>query len=150
MITWRLKPFEQLLPAELYEVLRLRQEVFILEQNCVFVDADKKDAPSLHLLGYENGELVAYSRIVPPGVIYEEPSIGRIVTPLKVRKLGYGKQLMEKSILETERRYGKVPIRIMAQSYLKKFYEGYGFMQEGEEFLEDGIPHIIMLRQAAQ
>ena len=97
-------------------------------------------------MGYVNNELVAYSRIVKPGVSYQEVSIGRVVSSTKHRGLAYGRQLMSESIAQIEKQYGPVPIRIGAQQYLQKFYESFGFVKEGEAYLEDGIPHIIMLR----
>ena len=146
MPTWIFKPFTELTLTELYAIMRLRQEVFIVEQNCPYLDADGKDLKSYHLMGYVNNELVAYSRIVKPGVSYQEVSIGRVVSSTKHRGLAYGRQLMSESIAQIEKQYGPVPIRIGAQQYLQKFYESFGFVKEGEAYLEDGIPHIIMLR----
>jgi len=146
MPTWIFKPFTELTLTELYAIMRLRQEVFIVEQNCPYLDADGKDLKSYHLMGYVNNELVAYSRIVKPGVSYQEVSIGRVVSSTKHRGLAYGRQLMSESIAQIEKQYGPVPIRIGAQLYLQKFYESFGFVKEGEAYLEDGIPHIIMLR----
>jgi ElaA protein len=148
MLHWTLSAFDKLSLTELYAIMRLRQEVFVLEQKCPFIDADGKDQASYHLSGYLDNDIAAYARIVPPGVIYKEPSIGRIVTATKHRQAGYGKQLMEKSLRETENFFGNTAIRIMAQQYLKRFYEYYGFKQLGEPFLEDDIWHIIMLRPA--
>ena len=146
MIEWQLKLFNELTPAELYAVLRLRGEVFIVEQNCPYIDADGKDFDSHHLMGYVGEDLAAYSRLVFPGISYEEVSIGRVITSGKYRRKDFGKLLMQKSIEEIERIYGKVPIRIGAQAYLKKFYEGFGFVDLNEPYLEDGIEHLIMLR----
>ena len=148
MIAWQLKPFNDLSVQELYGIMRLRQEVFIVEQNCPYLDADGKDLKSYHLMGFEGDELAAYSRIVLPGVSYDEVSIGRVVSGTKYRKQGYGIFLMKEAIRQIESLYGQVPIRIGAQKYLQKFYEGFGFIREGEEYLEDGIPHIIMVREA--
>lgn len=146
MISWQLKTFEALSPIELYSILRLRGEVFVLEQNCPYVDADGKDLHSYHLLGFVGNDLAAYSRLVLPLVSYKEVSIGRVVTSMKYRKKDYGKLLMQKSIEEVERMFGQVPIRIGAQAYLKKFYENFGFVDMNEPYLEDGIEHLIMLR----
>jgi ElaA protein len=147
MLQWQLKTFHSLTPEEFYAIMRLRQEVFIVEQNCAYLDADGKDIHCHHLSGFNNeGELVAYSRIVPPGISYDEPSIGRVITSLKERRGGYGKELMEKAIEETIRLYGNTAIRIGAQQYLKRFYGSFGFVQQGEPYMEDGIPHIIMLK----
>ncbi|MCW5908762.1 MAG: GNAT family N-acetyltransferase [Chitinophagales bacterium] len=147
MLLWQLKPFTQLSASELYNILRLRNEVFVLEQNCPYVDTDGKDIYSHHLSGFFKGDLAAYARIVPPGVSYTEPSIGRVVTSAKHRRNGFGKELMQKVIEETEKLYGTVPIRIGAQAYLKKFYETFGFEDMNEPYMEDGIPHLIMLRK---
>ena len=146
MIQWVFKPFTELTTNELYAIMRLRQEVFIVEQNCPYLDADGKDLKSNHLMGYVDDELVAYSRIVKPGVSYEEVSIGRVVSSTAHRKLAYGRQLMAESIRRIETLYGNVPVRIGAQQYLQKFYESFGFERLGEPYLEDNIPHIIMLR----
>lgn len=145
-MNWRLKKFEKLTTQELYDILRLRSEVFVVEQNCVFLDMDNKDQQSYHLLGFNNDQLVAYTRLVPPGIAYEYPSIGRVVTSPAERKSGFGKQLMEKSIEETIRLFGNHPIKIGAQLYLHKFYTSLGFKQTSDIYLEDGIEHIEMLR----
>jgi ElaA protein len=148
-IQWLLKKFEELTPYQLYAILQLRNEVFVVEQNCVFQDADDKDQDSYHLMGFENGKLVAYTRIVPAGVIYEPASIGRVVTSPSVRRQGAGKILMEQSIATLYRLFGKVPIKLGAQLYLKKFYESFGFQQTSDVYLEDGIEHIYMLKEVA-
>ena len=145
-IQWKLKKFGELTPYELYDALQLRNEVFVVEQNCVFQDADNKDQDSFHLLGYQNNKLVAYTRLVPPGITYDEASIGRVVSSSTVRGTGAGKALMQESIKRTYELFGINPIRIGAQLYLKKFYESFGFQQIGESYLEDGIPHIYMLK----
>lgn len=149
MLHWVFKPFKDLSLHELYAAMRLRQEVFIVEQSCPYLDADGKDLKSHHLMGYEGEVLVAYSRILPPGVSYEEVSIGRVVTSTIHRKKAYGRQLMDESIKQIKALYGgPVSIRIGAQQYLQKFYESFGFVREGDAYMEDGIPHIIMLRIA--
>ncbi len=144
-IVWSCKPFKDLTNEELYEIFRLRMEVFVVEQNCPYQDADGKDLKSLHVQGKQDGKLIAYTRIVPPGVSYKEVSIGRVITSKEVRKTGAGKMLMSKTIVYLKKEFGNVPIRIGAQEYLKKFYEGFGFISEGDSYIEDGIPHIIML-----
>lgn len=146
MISWQLKNFDSLTPHELYAILRLRTEVFVIEQACIFQDMDNKDQHSYHLMGWENKNLVAYTRLVPPGISYQEPSIGRVVTAPAARGSGIGKLLMEKSIEEIVKSYGKTPIRLGAQLYLKKFYESLGFKQVSDVYDEDGIDHIEMLR----
>ncbi|TAL43002.1 MAG: GNAT family N-acetyltransferase [Chitinophagaceae bacterium] len=145
-MNWILKKFEELTPHELYAVVQLRNEVFVVEQNCVYQDADNKDPQCWHLMGWENDLLVAYTRLVPPGITYELPSIGRVVTSPKMRKMGMGRTLMEKSIETTGKLFGKTPIKIGAQLYLKKFYETLGFQQSGEMYMEDGIEHIEMIK----
>ena len=143
-IEWKLIKFPDFTPYELYDALRLRSEVFVVEQNCVFLDQDSMDEHCYHLLGYKNEKLVAYSRIVPPGIIYKEPSIGRVVTTLLMRKTGVGKELMHRAIKAVYDIYGNSPIKIGAQLYLKSFYESFGFMQASDVYLEDGIKHIYM------
>ena len=146
MIAWQLKKFDSLTPHELYTILRLRTEVFVVEQTCIFQDMDNKDQSSYHLMGWEKDNLVAYTRLVPPGISYNEPSIGRVVTSPAARGSGIGKLLMEKSIEEINRLYGKTPIKLGAQLYLKKFYESLGFRQSSDVYDEDGIDHIEMIR----
>jgi ElaA protein len=143
---WLLKKFEALTPFELYAILQLRNEVFVVEQNCVFQDADDKDQASWHLMGMQDDKLVAYTRLVPPGVSYAEPSIGRVVTSPQVRGTGIGKELMQRSIDQCYRLFGEQPIKIGAQYYLKQFYGSLGFAQVSEIYLEDGIEHIYMLK----
>ena len=144
-LTWVYKPFNEVSTTELYAILQLRSEVFVVEQNCVYQDIDGKDKKSFHLMAWKNDELTAYTRLVPPGISFDEASIGRVITSPKYRGLGIGITLMEKSISHTIQSYTTNKIRIGAQLYLKKFYEGFGFIAQGEEFLEDGIPHIEML-----
>lgn len=145
-MNWVLKNFDELNSEELYSLLRLRSEVFVVEQNCIFLDMDNKDQQCYHLLGWRDNELVAYTRLVPPGISYGYPSIGRVVTSPTVRKGGLGRSLMEKSIEVCNELFGKLPIRIGAQLYLKKFYESLGFEQSSEIYDEDGIDHIEMTR----
>ncbi|MDB5196533.1 MAG: family N-acetyltransferase [Flaviaesturariibacter sp.] len=147
-IEWLFKRFEELTPYEVYAILQLRNEVFVVEQNCVFQDADDKDQGSFHLMGMQADKLIAYTRIVPPGLIYEQASIGRVITSPAVRKSGTGKLLMEQSVIELYNVFGKSPIKIGAQLYLRNFYQSFGFVQISEPYLEDGIPHIYMLKEA--
>jgi ElaA protein len=148
-ITWYHRHFKELNTTELYQILQLRNAVFIVEQNCPFQDLDDKDFQCYHLIGFDTDSqrIVAYTRIVPAGISYEEASIGRVVTSPSARGGGVGKVLMQKSIELLEELFGGVPIRIGAQYYLKKYYESFGFQQVGEIYLEDGIEHITMLRQ---
>jgi ElaA protein len=147
MITWAVKKFDELNLHELYAILRLRSEVFVVEQNCVFQDMDNKDQSSYHLMGWENNILAAYTRLVPPGAAYGFSSIGRVVTSSSARGTGIGKLLMEKSIRKLEQLFGKTPIKIGAQLYLREFYTTFGFEQTGDIYDEDGIDHIEMIRQ---
>ncbi len=145
MTTWTCKAFGELGPEELYKILRLRSEVFVVEQNCVFLDMDNKDIFCDHLMGWEGESLLGYSRIVPAGISYEETSIGRIVSSPGARGLGIGRELMQQGIETLYRLHGKRDIRIGAQYYLKAFYESFGFVQTGEIYPEDGIDHIEMI-----
>ena len=147
MIEWRIKLFNDLTPVELYTILQLRSEVFVVEQTCPYLDPDGKDLHSHHLMCFVGEDLAAYSRLVFPGISYDEVSIGRVVTSPKYRRQDYGKLLMQRSIEEIERLYGNVPIRIGAQAYLKNFYAGFDFVDLNEPYMEDGIPHMIMLRK---
>jgi ElaA protein len=144
------KAFDELTPHEMYDMLRLRSEVFVVEQNCVFPDMDDKDQLCHHILFYnEPNVLVATARLVPAGVSYPDMmSIGRIVTSQLVRGTGVGKQLVEMGIAECYRLFGTGPIRIGAQLYAKKFYETFGFEQSSEVYDEDGIDHIKMVKAA--
>ncbi len=147
-ISWTIKTFPELIIDELYDLLWLRNEVFIVEQNCPFPDLDGKDRKCHHVLGRIAGtnDLVAYARLMPPGLAYENASVGRVVTAATVRRLRQGRALMQRSIEEIEQLYGPVPIEIGAQLYLEKFYQSFGFRQIGAGYLEDGIEHIHMMR----
>jgi len=145
MITFIQKHFNDLTPHELYAIIRLRNEVFVVEQNCVFQDADDKDQQSYHLMGWDNGKLLAYTRLVPPGVAYEEASIGRVVTSPSARGTGLGRELMVQSIKACKEQFNVTVIRIGAQLYLEQFYRSLGFIPKGETYLEDGIVHVEML-----
>jgi ElaA protein len=146
-MTWILKQFEDLTPNELYAILQLRNEVFIVEQNCPYQDCDNKDQIAWHLLGMKEDKLLAYSRLLAPGISYSESSIGRVVSSPSVRKTGMGKKLMQESIHQIRNLFQTDTIRIGAQLYLKKFYEPFGFIPVGDTYLEDNIPHIHMLRK---
>lgn len=140
------KTFDELTTLELYQLLRLRSEVFVVEQDCVYQDVDNKDQKALHVLGKKNGELAAYTRIFKPGDYFENTSIGRVVVAQDQRKYGLGKQIMQASLAVIEEKFPKQPIEISAQCYLLKFYTELGFEAFGEEYLEDGIPHKRMLK----
>lgn len=145
-LTWFVVPFDELTIIQLYDMLCLRSQVFVVEQNCVFLDPDKIDHSCYHVLGYQQNILMAYSRIVPIGYKFKNPSIGRVVVAKEGRKLGYGVELIVKTIQSVEKIYGKCEIEISAQLYLRKFYEDFAFIQQGEIYLEDEIEHIRMLR----
>ena len=146
-IRWNLIPFEKLPLLILYDVLRLRAEVFIVEQNCPYQDIDRRDVDALHLLGYnEEGELAAYARLFDAGVCYEQASIGRVIVAPAFRRFGLGKLLMRQAIGHCHATFGAQPIMIGAQRYLDRFYTELGFVTIGEPYDEDGIPHQHMLR----
>lgn len=146
-IHWVLKNFDELTPHQLYAILRLRNEVFVVEQTCAFQDADNNDQGSYHLMGFDDDRLVAYTRLLPPGLTYEQASIGRVVIAPAVRRYGVGKKLMQQSVATVYKLFGTGPIKIGAQLYLKGFYESFGFVQTGEMYLEDGIEHIYMVKE---
>ncbi len=139
------KKFDELSPHELYAILKLRSEVFVVEQHCVFLDADDKDQYCHHVMCMNDHKLLAYARIMPPGISYAETSIGRIVSSPSERGSGAGKKVVAESIVLAQSLYGKGSIKIGAQLYLKKFYESFGFIQSSDIYLEDGIEHIEML-----
>jgi ElaA protein len=145
LVNWCIKSFEQLTSIELYAILKLRSDVFIKEQNCVFPDVDGNDPEATHIFASDaSNNIVAYCRIVSPGVSYAAPSIGRVVLSAAVRKHGIGKDLMRKAIAECHRLYAGQPITIGAQTYLTKFYAELGFAQTSETYIEDGIAHVKM------
>ena len=147
MLTFTCLPFNELSPHTLYEILALRQEVFVVEQNCPYQDCDGKDLESWHLMGRDtSGKLICYTRLLPEGLAYPHyTSIGRVVSSPSARGTGSGKVLMTESIQKCHQLFGNQPIKIGAQSYLLKFYESFGFQSTGEEYLEDGIPHTKMI-----
>lgn len=142
-----IKSFSELSLDELYAILQLRSEVFVVEQDCVYQDMDGKDKKALHILGMEGQELVAYTRCFPPGVYFEEAAIGRVVVPKAFRGKDYGHQIMEASIQAIHKKYHTQAIKLSAQTYLIPFYEHHGFTTVGEGYLEDGIPHIGMVKK---
>ena len=146
MLEIKTKTFKELTIDELYNVLQLRSEVFVVEQDCVYQDLDFKDQKALHVLGYANEKLVAYTRIFKPGDYFKEASIGRVVVKENERQHKYGYDIMEASSLAIKKYYNVTTIKISAQTYLKRFYNNLGFKETGEEYLEDGIPHIGMIK----
>jgi ElaA protein len=145
-IEWSLKKFDDLTPLELYKIMQLRNEVFVVEQNCPYQDADNKDLSSYHFMGWSNDKLLAYTRLLPPGLSYTEASIGRVVSSPAVRGSGIGRELMLQSIEEVKKLFGEGPVKIGAQLYLDKFYTSLGFQQTSNVYLEDNIEHIEMVR----
>ena len=143
--TISIKSFEELSTQELYQIMKLRIEVFIIEQQCLYQDADDKDQKCYHIMLIKDENLVAYARLVPVGLSFPEVSIGRVITSAEVRGTGAGKVLMNAAIEACKNIFGPVPIRIGAQTYAKDFYVGLGFEDTGTAFLEDDIPHIEML-----
>ena len=144
-LNWIFKKFDELTAAELYAIMQLRNEVFVIEQNCIYQDADDKDQSSMHLCGWLGEKLVAYTRIIPPGISYAQASIGRVVTSPAYRGTGAGRQLMQESISLSFSYFKCTQIKIGAQVYLTKFYQSLGFIQSSAQYLEDGIPHIEMI-----
>lgn len=140
------KNFTELSRDELYSILQLRSEVFVVEQDCVYQDIDYKDQKAFHVIGVKDSKIVAYARVFDSGDYFELPSIGRILVKEDQRAFKYGHQLVQEAISYIEHHFTKTAILISAQTYLLKFYNNLGFVQQGETYLEDGIPHIKMLR----
>ena len=146
MFQWSIKKFEEFSAAELYEILKLRQQVFVVEQECPYLDADGKDYRSVHVMGYlDDMKLMAYARILPPIPGEKEVHVGRVCTHESIRKTGAGKELMRQTLAIVNGIYLNYPIVLSAQVYLQTFYEFFGFRSEGNSYLEDGIPHIRMV-----
>ena len=145
-LSFKIKRFNELSTTELYSVLQLRSEVFVVEQNCVYQDIDGKDEKAIHVLGYYKDELAAYSRLFSKGYYFDEASIGRVVVSPKYRDKKFGHDLMRVSIEAIKEKFNEIKITISAQEYLKNFYESHGFIQTSEMYLEDDIPHIQMKR----
>jgi ElaA protein len=146
-LTWHTKSFKELTTEELYGILQLRSEVFVVEQDCVYQDVDNKDQKALHVFSLKNNDVVAYARIFKAGYYFKEASIGRVVVAESYRKYGLGHELLKQCLKAINKHYKTEEVKISAQTYLKNFYEQYNFKQVGKEYLEDGIPHITMLRK---
>ncbi len=144
-IQWYCKKFTKLSVTELYEIMKLRSEVFVVEQKCVYLDADGKDEKSHHFYAVENGSIAAYARLLPPNTSFKEASVGRVLTAQSQRRKGLGIILMQKCIAKTLDLFDTTSIKIGGQLYLKSFYEGLQFKQCSEVYDEDGIPHIEMI-----
>lgn len=143
---FQVKSYQELTKDELYKILQLRSEVFVVEQDCVYQDIDFKDQKALHVIGFKDDKIIAYTRLFKPGDYFENSSIGRVLVAKKERQFGYGHDLMNASIEVLKNHFNETKITISAQKYLIKFYEQHQFKQIGEEYLEDGIPHIRMDR----
>ena len=146
-MNFQVKYFQELTITELYEILQLRSEVFVVEQDCVYQDIDGKDQKALHIIGEKEGKIIAYTRCFAPGDYFENASIGRVVVEISQRKFKYGHDIMKASIEAIKNKYQTNTIKLSAQVYLTNFYESHGFKQVGEGYLEDGIPHIAMLKK---
>jgi ElaA protein len=142
-----IKKFNDLSPLELYEILQLRSEVFVVEQDCVYQDIDGNDQKALHIIGTVENKIIAYTRCFRPGDYFKEASIGRVVVKESQRKFKRGNQIMNNSIKAINDHYKTKIIKISAQCYLNKFYTNLQFKSIGEKYLEDGIPHVAMLRE---
>ena len=147
MLNFKTKYFNEISTAELYAILQLRSEVFVVEQDCVYQDIDYKDQKAIHILGYKNDILVAYTRCFKSHDYFEYASIGRVLVKENERKFKYGHALMQESIRAIHSAFNETTIKISAQTYLKSFYESHGFAKIGDGYLEDGIPHIAMIKQ---
>ncbi|MBI6120319.1 GNAT family N-acetyltransferase [Salegentibacter maritimus] len=141
-----IKDFNELSLEELYQILQLRSEVFVVEQDCVYQDIDGKDQNALHILGIKNGKVVAYTRCFDKGFYFEEAAIGRVVVHKAERANAYGHLILKASVEAIKDRFNTENIKLSAQKYLTHFYESHGFVQTGEAYLEDGIPHIAMIK----
>ena len=140
------KSFDELTIYELHDIMQLRSEVFVVEQDCVYQDIDGKDQQALHVFGLKKNKLVAYTRCFPPGIYFDQAAIGRVVVLMKERKYGYGHLIIKASIKAIQTHYNTTNIKLSAQTHLNKFYESHGFSKVGEGYLEDGIPHIAMVK----
>ncbi|MEP3210943.1 MAG: GNAT family N-acetyltransferase [Maribacter sp.] len=140
------KTFDELTTSELYGLLQLRSEIFVVEQECVYQDVDGKDQKAVHVIGTKDHKIVAYTRIFKGGDYLAQASIGRVAVAAGERQHGYGLEIMKASIKVVEERFKETSIALSAQTYLKRFYNSLGFIEKGGEYLEDGIPHVLMLK----
>lgn len=144
-MNWKLKNFNELSCEEMYNILKIRSEVFIIEQTCVYQDCDGKDKKAAHLFLEDNNEIIAYCRIFGKGIVYNEASIGRVLVNKNYRKKGFANELMAKAIAFVENTLNESEIKIQAQAYLVDFYGSHGFKGISDEYLEDDIPHVDMI-----
>ncbi|WP_148630018.1 GNAT family N-acetyltransferase [Bacillus sp. E214] len=146
-MSWKLKKFDELTNIELYNILKERTLVFVVEQNCPYPEVDGKDPFSYHLFKEDNGEIVAYLRIVPAGIAYQETSIGRVIVKKEYRGQGIAGELLKKGLEFIQNELEETKVKIQAQDYLRKFYTSFGFQPISETYLEDNIPHVDMILQ---
>lgn len=147
LVDWQCLRLRDLPALALHRIMRARQEVFVIEQQCIYLDADTADESSWHLTGWAvDGQVMAYARLVDPGIKYAETSMGRVITTARSRGTGMGRELVRRAVAHASLAYPGVALRISAQSRLERFYAGFGFATVGERYLEDGIPHTEMLR----
>ena len=146
MLEITIKTFQELTTKELYDLIQLRVDVFCVEQNCVYQDLDGKDEKAIHIIGKKNNKIIAYTRVFKPGDYFKESSIGRVVVRKDERQHKYGYDIMKASIQAVKEYFNETTIKLSAQTYLRKFYNNLGFKEIGEEYLEDGIPHIAMVK----
>lgn len=146
-VVWRIKNFGELSTKELYEILKTRQEVFVVEQTCYYLDADGSDEKAVHIWGEAEGKIVAYCRIFQPKIKYKEASIGRVLTSPEFRGQNLGKVLMQIALQSIEIRFKTKAVKVSAQDYLLKFYSDLGFIDSGKKYLEDDIPHTEMIKE---
>ncbi|MES2813041.1 MAG: GNAT family N-acetyltransferase [Bacteroidota bacterium] len=146
-LQFKIKRFNELSTQELYQILQVRSEVFVVEQNCIYQDVDGKDQKAIHVLGYYQDDLAAYCRLFNAGDYFDETSIGRVIVSPKHRDKKLGHELMQTAIAAVEKEFNRTHITISAQLYLQKFYESHGFVTTSETYLEDDIPHIEMKKQ---
>ena len=145
-LKWQCLAFHSLTPTQLYSILQLRSEVFVVEQACIYQDLDGLDQDAMHLLGYLDKQLVSYARLVPPGIKYDEPAIGRIASDPSVRRRGYGRAVVSRALEICQDIWPAEGIRISAQQRLENFYKEFGFRTVSAPYLEDGLPHVEMIR----
>lgn len=146
-IIWKIKSFEEITTSELYEIIKARVDVFVVEQDCPYPDLDGYDRQAIHLWAEQENSVLAYCRIFNKGIKYPETSIGRVLTTEKARGKSLGKQLIQYAVETIENRFHTTEVRISAQDYLLRFYSGFGFEDTGKKYLEDNIPHTEMFRE---
>lgn len=145
---WKLKQFNELTLSELYQILKSRVDIFVVEQECPYPEIDGIDPECIHLFKKDQDKIVAYARLVPKDILYPYPSIGRIIVDLDYRKFGYGRELLNRAISVITEEWGEKEIKLHGQVYLREFYQSFGFQEVSDPYLEDGIPHVDMIRKS--